>query len=287
MRKLLALLALACYSVMAMAQENGLNPIYQIQFNDLEYQVVKKKATVGTVLGVLAEAAAGKVSDTEHQGYVPVVNAKIKAALSNVRRMVSVEGQEAQFDVAFSGKITNLSTTAETSTRETKDDKGKVKKETMVRYDATVNVSLTMTWLSDGVTQTQDFSAIGYSSYSLGTEEKALNSAISNLGEKITKFYNTMFPISANIIERGSEKKDKQKEVYLNVGSLNEVKEDMHFRVYIIGNVAGRETRKEVGKLRVDEVLGDDICLCKVQSGGKDIKAALDEGKQVLAISKD
>ena len=90
-----------------------------------------------------------------------------------------------------------------------------------------------------------------------------------------------------NIVERGSEKKDKQKEVYIDAGSSTRTHEDMRFTVYVVGNVAGRETKKEIGRLKVNEVLGEDISLCKVQKGGKDIKAALDEGKQVVAISAD
>jgi hypothetical protein len=39
--------------------------------------------------------------------------------------------------------------------------------------------------------------------------------------------------------------------------------------------------------VKVSEVLGDDISLCKVKKGGKDIKAAFDEGKQMVAISAD
>ena len=32
---------------------------------------------------------------------------------------------------------------------------------------------------------------------------------------------------------------------------------------------------------------GDDISLCKVQSGGKDIKTAIDNGEQLMVISID
>lgn len=286
MRKVFTMIALVLGLAMANAQENGLNPIYQIQFNDLEYQLPQKKTTTGAVLGTIVEVAAGKLSDTHHENYIPAVNAKVKGALTKVRRMVTVDGAGNPCDAKFSGYITKLSTTTETSTREYKDDKGKVKKETVTRYDATVNVTLTLTW-ADGVSETHNFSATGFANLALSTAETALDMAVYNLGEKIAKFYNATYPVAGNIVERGNEKKDKQKEVYLDVGAMNRVEEDMHFRVYIIGNVAGRETRKEVGKLKVKEVLGDDICLCKVQSGGKDIKAALDEGKHVLAISKD
>lgn len=73
----------------------------------------------------------------------------------------------------------------------------------------------------------------------------------------------------------------------MDVGALNAVGKGMHFNVYVIGKVAGRETKTQIGKLKVTDVLGDDICLCKVQNGGKNIKHALDENKRVLAISKD
>ena len=104
---------------------------------------------------------------------------------------------------------------------------------------------------------------------------------------KIASYYNAKFPTHANIVERGAEKKDKQKELYIDVGSTVRTYEGQHFYIYVVGTVAGRETKKEVGRVKVGEVLGEDISLCKVQKGGKDIKAALDEGKQVVAISAD
>ena len=48
-----------------------------------------------------------------------------------------------------------------------------------------------------------------------------------------------------------------------------------------------RETRKHIGRIRVRETLGSDISLCKVQKGGKEIKAAFDRGDAIVAISTD
>lgn len=287
MNRVLLLIALAFYGVMAFAQENGLNPIYRIQFKDLVYKAPAKKTTAGSVIGVIVETAAGKVSDTHHENKVPAVNAKIKAALSDVRRIITMETSNAKHDVLISGEITNISTTTETETVETKDKKGKVHKELRTSYDATIGVTLTLTWLADGVVETHSFTSKGYTGYYLSSTEKALEDALENLREKVTSYFNGLFPISANIVERGTEKKDKQKEVYLDVGALNAVGKGMHFNVFVIGKVAGRETKTQIGKLKVTDVLGDDVCLCKVQSGGKNIKIALDENKRVLAISKD
>ncbi len=125
------------------------------------------------------------------------------------------------------------------------------------------------------------------SEYSLAkSADEAIRSALKELAEKIYEYYNDAYPIRANIIERGTEKRDKTKELYIDVGSRF-IGEDVHFGVYVVGQVAGRETRKQIGRIRVRETLGDDISLCKVQRGGKDIKAAFDRGDAIVAISTD
>ena len=60
-----------------------------------------------------------------------------------------------------------------------------------------------------------------------------------------------------------------------------------HFTVYILGSIGGKETRKQIGRLKVTSIEGDEVSLCKVSSGGKDIKAALDAQQKLLIISTD
>ena len=57
--------------------------------------------------------------------------------------------------------------------------------------------------------------------------------------------------------------------------------------VYSVKTIAGREAKSQIGKLKIEEVEGEDISLCKVQSGGKDIKEALDSGQKLQVISID
>ena len=57
--------------------------------------------------------------------------------------------------------------------------------------------------------------------------------------------------------------------------------------VYTVKTVAGHEAKSQIGKLKIEAVEGDDISRCKVQSGGKDIKAALDAGEKLKVISID
>jgi hypothetical protein len=94
-------------------------------------------------------------------------------------------------------------------------------------------------------------------------------------------------PLQANILEGGATKKDKQKEVYIDLGSNEGAFEGLHMAVYTIKIIAGREAKSQIGKLKIEAVEGVDISRCKVQSGGKDIKAALDAGQQLQVISID
>ena len=97
----------------------------------------------------------------------------------------------------------------------------------------------------------------------------------------------TIYPFSARIIERGTVKGEKQKELYIDLGAAHGVREGTHFDVYVIGSIGGKETRQEIGRLKVKEVKGDEVSLCKVTSGSKEVKAALDSNQQLLIISTD
>ena len=90
------------------------------------------------------------------------------------------------------------------------------------------------------------------------------------------------YPLRANIVEGAREKKDKQKEVYIDLGNHNGVYEGLHFGVYLEKQVAGKIAERQIGKLKIIEVQGPDISLCKVQSGGRDIKAAIDAGQNIV-----
>ena len=104
----------------------------------------------------------------------------------------------------------------------------------------------------------------------------------------MTKYFNKQLPLYANIIEGVRDKKDKQKEVYIDLGEGTKgVAKGLHFGVYRSKVVAGKEARKLIGKLKISAVEGDDVSLCKVQSGGKDIKEAIDGGETILVVSLD
>lgn len=282
--------ALACLlTIPASAQDNGLNPVYKVQLGDIIYQKpeTSKKVTVGKVLGVVADVVDGRVTDIHNEEYIPLAKNCVRTGLTHVRRLqVGDDLMEGEARYQVTGQITDIVASRKLKTYDRKDRDGREYKETKTYYGAVVTVALNFRNVQTGDLTTSTFSG-RCSEYSLAkSADEAIRSALQQLAESIYEYYNDAYPIRANIIERGAEKKDKTKELYIDVGSRF-IGEDVHFGVYVVGQVAGRETRKQIGRIRVRETLGDDVSLCKVQRGGKDIKAAFDRGDAIVAISTD
>ena len=293
MKKLRFLLTIALTFVLSAvgvsAQDNGLNPVYKVQLTDITYQKneVKKKVTVGKVLSVMADVVEGRVTDINNEEYIPLARNRVMEGLTHVRRLQVVEDSEAS-DAKYqvSAVLTDIAATRKVKAYDRKDSKGREYTETKTYYGAIASVALHFTNLQTGEVTTSTLSG-RCSEYSLArSADEAIRSALDELSDNIYEYYNECYPIRANIIERGIEKKDKTKELYIDVGSRF-IGEDIHFDVFVVGQVAGRETRKQIGRIRVRETLGDDISLCKVQKGGKEIKAAFDRGDAIVAISTD
>lgn len=293
MNKLRFLLTIALTFVLSAvgvsAQDNGLNPVYKVQLTDITYQKneVKKKVTVGKVLSVMADVVEGRVTDINNEEYIPLARNRVMEGLTHVRRLQVVEDSEAS-DAKYqvSAVLTDIAATRKVKAYDRKDNKGREYTETKTYYGAIASVALHFTNLQTGEVTTSTLSG-RCSEYSLArSADEAIRSALDELSDNIYEYYNECYPVRANIIERGIEKKDKTKELYIDVGSRF-IGEDIHFDVFVVGQVAGRETRKQIGRIRVRETLGDDISLCKVQKGGKEIKAAFDRGDAIVAISTD
>ena len=271
------------------AQDNGLNPVYKIQLGEITYQKgeASKKVTAGKVLGVVADVIEGRVTDIHNEEYIPLATNCVKEGLTHVRRLQTVESDEAgDAKYLVTATLTDIAASRKVKTYDRKDSKGREYTETKTYYGAVVTVALNFKNLKTNEITTSTISG-RCSEYSLAkSADEAIRTALGELAENIYEYYNEAYPIRANIIERGTEKKDKTKELYIDVGSRF-IGEDVHFDVFVVGQVAGRETRKHIGRIRVRETLGDDISLCKVQKGGKDIKFAFDNGDTIVAISTD
>lgn len=282
---LMLTMALTC-AIDTYSQEERNKPI-QVMIDDVRYTQKEQDTSLGSVLGGIAQAmATGRdyQSVTRHADYQDAVLAAVVSGLSRSYRVHVVDGTDSmdgltqERDVAMDVVISNISTTSHSQTETVKD-----KKVTKIYYRGMIDATLQVKDVATGeILYSPTFRVVGTEYEKHTSTEEALSSALAILRTKVRVYFNKKYPLSAKIIEGAVAKKDKQKEVYIDLGSENGAYKDQHFAVYIVKTVGGKEAREQIGKLKVIEVQGEDVSLCKVQSGGKDIKAALDEGKNVV-----
>lgn len=278
-------------SIVVYSQEERNKPI-QVIINDVRYTQKEQDTSLGSVLGGIAQAVAtGRdyQSVTRHADYQDAVLNAVVSGLTRSHRVhvvdgtSSMDGEMQDRDVAMDVVISNISTTSHSQTETVKD-----RKVTKTYYKGMIDVSLQVKNVATGeILYSPTFRVAGTEYEKHTSTEEALSSALTILRVKVRNYFNKKYPLYAKIIEGATAKKDKQKEVYIDLGSENGAYKDLHFAVYIIKMVGGKEAREQIGKLKVTEVQGEDVSLCKVQSGGKDIKAAMDAGKNVVVVTTD
>lgn len=278
-------------TIVAYSQEERNKPV-QVIINDVRYTQKEQDTSLGSVLGGIAQAVAtGRdyQSVTRHADYQDAVLAAVVSGLTRTHRVhvvdgtSSTDGEMQDRDVAMDVVISNISTTSHSQTETIKD-----RKVTKTYYKGMIDVSLQAKNVATGEIRYSPTFRVAGTEYEKHTStEEALSSALTILRVKVRNYFNKKYPLYAKIIEGATAKKDKQKEVYIDLGSESGAYKDLHFAVYIIKTVGGKEAREQIGKLKVTEVQGEDVSLCKVQSGGKDIKAAMDAGKDVVVVTTD
>lgn len=114
------------------------------------------------------------------------------------------------------------------------------------------------------------------------TPDEAISKASAKAVKAVRVFVDENFKVEGTILEISEEKKSEAKELYISLGSAHGVTEGINFGVYVKREVAGRTSFKEIGYLKVKAVEGEDISLCEVKKGGKEIKAAVDANQTVI-----
>lgn len=292
LRKLWMSAIILCSVTTVYAQEvqKDRNRTYRITLGNVEYAHHNEKMSAGEAVGqVLSGALTGKTS-IEATKYEDDVKSSIIKGLSEAHRFRYNDGLLQLKDVVEEGNvvvnalITNINAASSSDTWKDKDNNTKV----TTTYTGEVDVVLTMKDAKTGeVIDNVSLNGRGMGLSTFSTSDKAIQEAINRLSNNITDWLNRKAPLQANIIEGTASKKDKQKEVYIDMGSSEGAFNGLHMGVYEVKNIGGREAKSQIGKLKIEAVEGDDISRCKVQSGGKDIKAALDAGQKLRVISID
>lgn len=291
---LMTLAAVLCCTISLSAQEiqEGRNRVYKITLGTVTYTHEDEKMSAGEAVGkVLTGALTGKAS-VQAVKYEGDVKNSIIRGLSNAHRYRFNDGIVMPGDDVEEGQIiadaviTNIQATVNTRVWE---DKNK-KKQTETQYRGNVSVMLNLKDAKTGETvasRTFNGSGTDNSKSLSSTQDQAIRDAINRVGNQITAYLNNRMPLTANLIEGATSKKDKQKEVYIDLGSSEGAYPGLHMGVFVVRNIAGKEAKQQIGKLKIEEVQGEEISLCKVQSGGKDIKGAIDAGLKLVVLSTD
>lgn len=279
------MLALCLVIGMEVLAQEGRNGKVVLGMNSMTYTKPEDKGTLSKILDAVL---LGEV--TSDQGkYQDAVRAAVLKGLSQTHRITVIDGQLSKDEAArpgalyADGTVSNLSTTSKTETYKVD---GKTR--TRTYYKALIGVTLHVkNAQTDEIVDSPTFNISEWDISWIETQDGAMMKALENLSGRVTRYYNRWLPLTAKVLEGARDKKDKQKEVYIDLGSAEGAYPGLHMAVYTVKTVAGREAKKQIGKLRVEEVQGEDISLCKVQSGGRDIKTALDSGETLVIQTTD
>ena len=285
MRKLIMTVVLMATMAVGNAQNEPGNMPLNVSVMELDYMMKEgPKSELGTVVGAVLDVLADQTT-SEEPGYSDALRASVIMALGNVRRFTVTDGLQVasndETNIIVDGTINYISITRELKMASNKRDR-------VPQFYAQIGLTLNVKDAVTGTVINSQVFEVNKSGWSwVNSNDTAIKKALESLRKKIGKYYDTVYPYTAHILERGVEKKDKQKELYIDLGAIHGLQEGTHFDVYIIGSIGGKETRKQIGRLKVKSIEGDEVSLCKVSSGGKDIKAAIDAGQNLLIISTD
>ena len=288
---LLILLLPAFLPEIATAQaQNPQNSFPKVAVRDIRYveKANSKKKNVGSILTDLATTAVTGKSTIQHDEYAPSVREAIVKALSDVTRFRVIDGDFHSDEpignddaLYVDGTINSITGCSQVSSSTIK---GKPAEQS---FKVLINVSLNLKDAHTDETLDSHIFNITDSDISwMSTADKALTDAMERLAKRISEYYNHLYPLHGSIVERAEEKKDKQRTVYIDLGTGCRIVKGQQFNVYVLKTIAGREARQEIGRLKVEEVMGDDLSLCKVTKGEKEVKLSLDQGQTLVVISR-
>lgn len=192
---------------------------------------------------------------------------------NEMERLAAMEQLGAQFIIT--GQVSAMN-----AAYKTRDGKG--------YYDGSITYTLKVVNPKNGtLIGTKTFQHSGLTGATGDTKEAAISNTAQSAIHSMRDFVDEYFKMEGTILEVNKEKKGKAEEVYINLGSMNGVKDAQKFTVYAVREVAGREAKKEIGRLTVKAVEGEDISLCKVQKGGEEIMKAIRNEQPIKIISRE
>lgn len=123
------------------------------------------------------------------------------------------------------------------------------------------------------------------------TPSKAFFNALKGTQKEIDEFVGNHFPITTLIIEITEASSNKAKSLLINTGNLNGATKNQEFVVIeLINKKVGGKTiirKKQLGKIKITKVEGEEISEAKVTKGGDAILTKFNSGAKIECHSKN
>jgi TolB-like protein len=116
------------------------------------------------------------------------------------------------------------------------------------------------------------------------TPEAGLSNALDQLEPLLVSYVKDNFPLKLKIARIEEQKKGKAKKVIISAGSLIGIEKGNVFMVYEIDRSLGSPLPKEIGKIKVEEVLNDKFSTCSVSKGGELILPLFNDKKEIECV---
>lgn len=114
------------------------------------------------------------------------------------------------------------------------------------------------------------------------TPDKAIAGAISSIGDGMRRPVDEHFPLSGTIVEMKEAKKNKMVSCYIDLGTGHGISKGQYVQVSKMTLIAGRRSKLEIGRLKVEVDVAEDLSECKVIKGGDVIYAAFEAGDELV-----
>lgn len=140
---------------------------------------------------------------------------------------------------------------------------------------------------ADGVTiDTRNYEETGSASGKEVTQYSALEHALINVPYEMRRFVETYFKVYGSILRIATNKGNKAKTIYINLGYDDPIKEGLRFDVVEDDMLEGHSIEKKIGEVRINKIMGPKISTCKVNKGGENIYQSLEKGNTLRLVSR-
>lgn len=172
-----------------------------------------------------------------------------------------------------------------TGTLNSIEEKTSQSSDNKTKYQANVNYTLTVIDAETGETTASETQKVSWLTGE--TRDEAILKAIESAKSNMKKFVDNHFKVEATVkaLDQVDDKKGA-KTVYITIGSGAGISKGQIFEVFAEVSVAGENVHKKIGELKAKEVMSGTLTLCDVKNGGKEIKAAFENGTTMSVVSR-